>query len=144
MKTFALLLLTAFMGKGCSSTPATDLKNTVVEYTANTRGYYIKITVKDQKITVSRDRNGNDKPVAEKIEDADWKALVAEFQKIDLDKLSTYEGPTQKRFYDGAAIANLHILFKDKAYDSQTFDNGFPPLQIEKFVKLLTALSIPK
>ena len=41
--------------------------------------------------------------------DANWSDLVQLFVKLDLEKLSTYEGPTQKRLYDGAAIANLKV-----------------------------------
>lgn len=140
MKTISLLLFTLLFSKGCVS----EMKDTVVEYTANTRGFYMKINIQNQIATVSNDRNGVEKPTVIKIDDADWKNLVAEFQKIELDKLETYKDPTQKRFYDGAAIADLKIDYNGKTYNSMHFDHGYPPIEIEKFVKLVVNLSAPK
>ena len=140
MKIFSLLFLTIFLGKGCDSAKAQDIQAAVIEYTANTRGFYQKITVKDHMVTVSKDRNGTDKPAATKISDADWNELVNCFKKVKLDSLAKLKAPTQKRFYDGAAIANVKITFKDKKYESASFDHGFPPKEIKKFVNKITAL----
>lgn len=134
MKTLSLLFLTIFLGNGCDSAKAQEISTAVIEYEANTRGFYQKITIKNQMVTVSKDRDGNDKPVPKKISDADWKELVECFKKVELDSLATLKAPTQKRFYDGAAIANLKITYKDKAYETTSFDHGFPPKEIKKFV----------
>ena len=141
MKILSLLFLTIFMGKGCDSAKAQDIQTAVIEYTANTRGFYQKITVKNQLVTVSKDRNGTDKPIAVKISDADWKELVECFKTIELDSLAKLKAPTEKRFYDGAAIANVKISYKDKTYESASFDHGFPPKEIKKFVNKITALA---
>jgi hypothetical protein len=141
MKILSLLFLTIFLGKGCDSAKAQDIQTAVIEYTANTRGFYQKITVKNQMVTVSKDRNGTDKPVPVKISDADWNELVSYFKTVKLDSLATLKAPTQKRFYDGAAIANVKIIYKDKTYESASFDNGFPPKEIKKFVNKITALA---
>ena len=84
MKLFTVLLLSVLLGKSCSSQTKNDLKNAILEYTANTRGFYQKISVKDQMVTVSKDRSGKDEPVATKISDADWKELVGYFETINL------------------------------------------------------------
>ena len=141
MKILSLLFLTIFLGKGCDSAKAQDIQSAVIEYTANTRGFYQKITVKDQMVTVSKDREGNDKPVPVKISDADWNELVNCFKKVELDSLAKLKAPTEKRFYDGAAIADLKITFKDKTYESTSFDHGFPPKEIKKFVNRITAFA---
>ncbi|MFE3868311.1 hypothetical protein ACFX5E_09530 [Flavobacterium sp. LS2P90] len=141
MKILSLLFLTLFLGKGCDSAKAQDIQTAVIEYTANTRGFYQKITVKNQMLTVSKDRNGTDKPVATKISDADWKELVSYFKEVKLDSLAKLKAPTEKRFYDGAPIANLKITYKDKAYESASFDDGFPPKEIKKFVNKITSLA---
>jgi hypothetical protein len=141
MKILSLLFLTIFLGNGCDSAKAQDIETAVIEYTANTRGFYQKITVKNQMLTVSKDRDGNDKPVPTKISDADWKELVDFFKKVELDSLSKLKAPTEKRFYDGAAIANLKITFKDKAYETNSFDHGFPPKEIKKLVDTITSLA---
>ena len=141
MKILSLLFLTIFLGNGCDSAKAQDIETAIIEYTANTRGFYQKITVKNQMLTVSKDRDGNDKAVPTKISDADWKELVDCFKKVELDSLSKLKAPTEKRFYDGAAIANLKITFKEKAYETNSFDHGFPPKEIKKLVNTITSLA---
>lgn len=112
-----------------------------VIYTANTRGFYQKITVKNQEAFVSSDRNSAEIGESIKISDADWKELSASMNNLKLDQLATYKDPTQKRFYDGAAIANLKVVANDKEYQTVDFDNGFPPVEIEKLVNKITSLA---
>jgi hypothetical protein len=141
MKLITMFLLSVFLGKGCSSATQNDIKNAVVEYTANTRGFYQKVVIQNQMIAVSKDRNETKMPAGKKISDADWKILLTEFQKLDLEKLPELVGPTEKRFYDGAAIANINITYKGKTYESLPFDHGTPHSDIEKFVKKINALA---
>ncbi|GAB3712767.1 hypothetical protein [Flavobacterium koreense] len=140
MKVFTLLVLTIFMAKGCSQEAKNDIANAKIVYTANTRGFYQKITIQNQEISVSKERDSSDKGVTSKISDADWKELVGYFEKIELDSLSTYKDPTQKRVYDGAAIAELIINYQEKEYQTKNFDHGYPPVEIEKFVNKLVSL----
>ncbi len=141
MKILTLFFLIIFLGNGCDSAKAQDIETAVIEYTANTRGFYQKITVKNQMVTVSKDRDGNDKSVLTKISNADWKELVESFKTIELDSLSKLKAPTEKRFYDGAAIANLKITYKDKIYETTSFDHGFPPKKINKFVNKINSFA---
>lgn len=141
MKLFAILVLTAFLGKSCSSQSQNDIKSAVVEYTANTRGFYQKIVIQNQMISTTKERDFKSMPAGKKISDADWEILVTEFQKLDLEKLPELKGPTEKRFYDGAAIANISITYKDKTYESLPFDHGTPHPTIAKFVNKITALA---
>lgn len=140
MKVFTLLVLTIFMAKGCSQEAKNDIANAKIVYTANTRGFYQKITIQNQEISVSRERDSSDKGVTSKISDPDWKELVGYFEKMELDSLSTYKDPTQKRVYDGAAIAELIINYQEKEYQTKNFDHGYPPVEIEKFVNKLVSL----
>lgn len=112
-----------------------------IEYEANTRGFYEKIIIQNQTITVSKDRDGNDKPVGKKISDADWKALTGFFNEVNLAEMPNLKAPTEKRFYDGAPIAGLKITYKDKDYTSSSFDHGFPPAQIKKLVDKIVSLT---
>ena len=136
-----MIFLSLFLGKSCESQTKNDLKTAVLEYTANTRGFYQKITIQDQMVSVSKDRNGNDKPVITKIPDQDWKELVGYFETINLNGLATLKGPTEKRFHDGAAIANLEVTYKDKTYKSTAFDHGNPPEAIKKLVDKLNTFA---
>lgn len=141
MKIYAILFLSLFLGKSCSSQTNNDMKTAIVEYTANTRGFYQKIVVQNQIVTVSRDRSGIEKTVETKISDKDWKELTACFESIKLESLATLKAPTEKRFYDGAAIGSLKILYKDKTYESSVFDHGFPPEAIKKFVAKINSFA---
>ena len=141
MKLFTLLFLTIILGKGCDTVTAQDMETVVLEYTANTRGFYQKITIKNQMLTVSKDRNNKDKAISTKISDADWKELVSYFKDVKLETLKDLKAPTEKRFYDGAAIANLKITYKDKSYETTSFDHGFPPKEIKKLVDKINSFS---
>jgi hypothetical protein len=43
-----------------------DLESAVIEYNRKSRGFYQKITVQNQMVTISKDRSGQDKAVATK------------------------------------------------------------------------------
>jgi hypothetical protein len=141
MKLFAVILLSVFLGKSCESQTKNDLKTAVLEYTANTRGFYQKITIQNQAVTISKDRSGTEKPIATKISDKDWKELVAYFETIELESLATLKAPTQKRFHDGAAIADLKVVYKDKTYQTEAFDHGYPPEAIKKLVTKINSFA---
>jgi hypothetical protein len=136
MKIVSLLLFVICIATGCSSQKKADMTATQIEYSALSRGFYKKIVVQDQTVSVT---NGRDQqPVETKIDTAKWNEIVAEFTKVNLDSLQNLKAPTEKRFYDGAAIGNLKITQDQKTYETKGFDNGFPPKEIEKLVKLLT------
>ena len=136
MRILSLLLLVMSIVTGCCSQKKTDMTSTVIEYSAMSRGYFKKIVVQNQSVSVTNARDAQ--AVENKIDEAKWKEIVAEFEKINLESISTLKAPTEKRFYDGAAIGNLKITQNQKTYESQAFDNGFPPNEIEKLVNLLT------
>jgi ribosomal protein L17 len=144
MKAITMILLSIFLGKSCTNEAQNDLINTTIQYTANSRGFYQKIIIINQKATISRDRNEGALPEEIIIADADWKELVAAFGKINLEEIPKLKDPTQKRFYDGAAIANLKIRYQDQEYETTDFDHGFPPKEIEKLVNKIVALAKEK
>ena len=141
MKLFTMIFLSLFLVKSCGGQTKNDLKTAVLEYTANTRGFYQKIQIYDQKVTISKDRSGNDLPEAMKISDKDWKELVAYFETINLDSLPTLKAPTEKRFHDGAAIADLKVVYKDKTYQTEAFDHGYPPEAIKKLITKINSFA---
>lgn len=140
MKLLSLLFLTVFLSKGCDTKKNQNLENTLIEYVANTRGFYKKIEVKNKIIIVSKDRKGVEKPISQEISDADWKILIADFEKIDLEQIPNLKAPSEKRFYDGAAIANLKIIYKEKIYESTSFDHGNAPSEIKEIVDKINDL----
>ncbi|OIV42584.1 hypothetical protein [Flavobacterium johnsoniae] len=135
MRILSLLILTIVIGTGCSSQKKADMTTAQIEYSAMSRGYFKKIVVQNQTVSVT---NGRDQqPVESKIDNAKWNKITAEFSKLNLDSLSALKAPTEKRFHDGAAIGNLKITQNQKTYETAGFDNGFPPKEIEKLVNLL-------
>lgn len=141
MKAITMILLTVFLGKSCSNEAQNDIANATLQYTATTRGFFQKIVVINQKATISRDRNGEKSPEEIAISDKDWNEIIGYFEKINLEKIPTMKDPTQKRFYDGAAIAKLKIRYQDKNYETTDFDHEFPPAEIEKLVNKIVSLA---
>ncbi len=144
MKVITIILLSVFLVKSCSNQAQNDIANTTLQYTASTRGFFQKIVVINQKATISRDRNGEKIPEEIAISDKDWKEIISYFEKIDLEKIPNLKDPTQKRFYDGAAIANLKVRYQDKNYETTDFDHEFPPAEIEKLVNKIVSLAKEK
>jgi hypothetical protein len=135
MKNFAVLILIILMGNSCVSQKKQDLRTAIIEYTANSRGLYQKILVKNQTAWITKNRE--EKPVAIAISNASWKELIAELKKVPLDSIPNLKAPTQKRLYDGAAIATLKITSNGKTYEAPSFDHGEPHTKIKKLVNKL-------
>lgn len=144
MKILSLLFLTLFLGKGCEGGKKQDIETAVIEYVANTRGFYQKVTIEKQMVFVSNDRSRKDKTEPTKISDADWKELIDLFQDLNLDEIKDLKSPTEKRLYDGAAIANINITYKGISYESPSFDHGFPPYEIKKLVNKINSFAKQK
>ena len=115
-----------------------------IAYEANTRGFYQKITIENQQVFISTDREGTAVPVSKKISDTDWRAITGFLEETDLETLPHLKAPTKKRFYDGAAIAHLEIRYKDREYHTPNFDHGFPPESLKKLVAQIVSLIADK
>jgi hypothetical protein len=139
MKLVSLLFLTLILGKGCQGQTPIDMETAKLEYTANSRGVYKNIVIQNKTLLLKNNRD--EKPVSNFLTDAQWESLLKEFQKVDLDEIPNLKAPTQKRFHDGAAMANLKITYKGKTYESQTFDNGYPPEKIKNLVNTILSFS---
>jgi PBP1b-binding outer membrane lipoprotein LpoB len=132
MKKSIVLLLSILVFAGCAGQKRTAQNETKMEYKAYSRGFYQEITIEKQLVFVAKSRD--EKPVIFKIPIADWNNLNSAIQELDLDSLSQLKAPTEKRLFDGAAIANLKITKQGKTFESQSFDHGHPPAEIEKVV----------
>ena len=110
-------------------------------YEANSRGFYQKVTIENKEAFVLNDRNSKEMGTAVKISDADWDELTTYFNKVKLEDLATLKDPTQKRFYDGAAVANLKVNANGTEYQTLDFDHGFPPVEIEKLVNKINSFA---
>jgi hypothetical protein len=123
MKIITTILLTIFLGKGCSNEAQNDISKAVLQYEAHTRGYHLKMIISNQVATISQSRIPDSPTEQVKISDADWKEIIGYFEKINLEELPNLKDPSQKRFYDGAAIAQLKVRYQDKNYETKNFDH---------------------
>ena len=92
-------------------------------------------------LSKSEDRNSDAKAQGITLSKEQTQELVDTFQEINLEDLSDYKAPTEKRFHDGAAIGKLKITYQGKTYESTEFDHGNPPVEIEKFVDKLQSFA---
>lgn len=134
MKLLYSIFIILFLSKDCKQSQLNENKFDKLEYIANTRGFYQKITIQNKKVSIQKDRNHKLEPQIKELHKKEWDELVLLFKEIQLDNLPSYKDPTQQRFYDGAAIANFIVTYKGKTYESKPFDHGFPPKEIEKIV----------
>ena len=153
MKKTALLLVSFFALLGCNcqkkvmeeskvTTSNTEVKEynlPRIEYVANTRGFYEKIVIENKMVWVSKERDAKDMGKSVAISEDVNKELASYLKTVKLDQLSSYKDPTQKRFYDGAAMAQLKITVDGKEYQTTNFDHGYPPIEIEKLVNKITS-----
>ncbi|WP_296683015.1 hypothetical protein [Flavobacterium sp.] len=132
MKKAIVLLFTILFFAGCAGQKKVVDSSIKVEYKAYSRGFYQTIRVENQMVFISKSRE--EKPVVAKLSTADWKSVILAVQELDLEMLSQLKAPTEKRLFDGAAIASLKITKQGKLYESQNFDHGYPPAETEKIV----------
>jgi hypothetical protein len=150
MKKVAILLISTIILMACNgqkNAPTTSSEKNILDgmqlkYSANSRGFFQEIKIEDHNVFISNDRNATNNQNPFKIGDKDWQQLSYLVAKINLDELANLKAPTEKRFYDGAAIANLSVTKNEKTYESSAFDNGFPPIEIEDLVKKITSYAV--
>jgi len=149
MRIVSLLWVFLFALASCNSQKNTvgstiKMKDIEIQYEANTRGFYQKLVLKNAAISSTKDRKGIEIPIVQPVSDTDWNAIKDEINKVDLENLPNLKAPTEKRFYDGAAIANLKIIYKGETYQTTDFDHGFPPMQIKRVVEIVNLLFKPE
>ena len=139
MKLISCFLLTLFLSKGCMNQPKQDFSKSTVTYTAETRGYFMQITIEDKELRISKDRETRLPSVRIPLTAADQKKVLAMVKAIDVPNLSQLKALTEKRFYDGAAIGNLSVTHNGETFGTAGFDHGNPPVEIEQLVVFMNA-----
>ena len=139
MKLISCFLLTLFLSKGCVNQSKEDYSKSILTYTAETRGYFMQITIEDKELRISKDRETRLPSVRIPLTAADQKKVLAMVKAIDVPNLSQLKAPTEKRFYDGAAIGNLSVTHNGETFGTAGFDHGNPPVEIEQLVVFMNA-----
>jgi len=141
MKKITLLfLLTIIIATGCASSIVKQSKNVTIEYTAMTRGSNREVILNHNEIS-KRIIAGPGEGIVSTVSTEQWNEIIKALEKIELTKIAQLQAPTNKRFHDGALIANLTIKTKDSTYRSSSFDHGNPPAEIAALVNKIIAMS---
>ena len=109
MKAITLIFLTLFLSKSCSQESKKDIANTTIEYVANTRGFYQKTIVKNQMISISKDRDEKGNGITTTISNYDWKELIAYFEKLDLDSYMKAEHVLARSRRKGMGLEDFEL-----------------------------------
>jgi hypothetical protein len=116
---------------------------TLLEYSANTRGYHLRIKWDGVQLAYTNQRDSEEFTKIS-LTSAQSDELKGMIKNLPLDKLASLKAPTEKRQYDGAAHADIRVVIDGKEYNSAGFDHGFPPAEIEKLVKKLVSYTEQK
>ncbi|MEZ4793779.1 MAG: hypothetical protein R2783_10040 [Gelidibacter sp.] len=154
MKILFSLLAILMFNKECDRNKTTDIKTTAINsektsgisqdvstisYEATTRGFYEKIWINKETMTITNDRNHMEStsfPTPE----SDWNELLELIKDVDITALPDIEAPTSKRQYDGAAFATLTVTQGKLETRSNSFDHGHPPKAIEAVVNKVLSM----
>lgn len=115
-----------------------------IYYEAVSRGVFLAIKVENQTLYVSKNRDFKEYEDKIAISTSDWNEISTLANEVDLDKVKDMKWPTEKRYYDGAAHANIIFESKGVKYPANGFDHGFPPAEVEKLVNKITKLAETK
>jgi len=110
-----------------------------LEYKAISRGIYNNVIITHSTILIKKDRNSDE--ISKACSEVDWSKLMDALNTIDLKNISTFKAPTQARLYDGAASAQLTITKESHSFESNSFDHGKPPKEIEALVKEILSIA---
>jgi hypothetical protein len=144
MKILSAFVMVLVLAKGCNSLELRkESENISFEYEATTRGNYRKIIARQDTIFTIKSRNGE--AVEKKLSRSDWNSMLDLLAKVDRTNIQNLKAPSEKRFYDGAMIAGLTVIYKQDTYRSASFDHGNPPKEIKKLVeKIISASDLNK
>jgi hypothetical protein len=145
MKRFLLLSTLILTVLACSGSKNFS-KETVptIYYEASTRGYFLSLKVENKVIYIYKDRNSKEYSDKLVLSEEEWSEISILVKAVDLEKVKDLKWPTEKRYYDGAAFANIIFESKGVKYPANGFDHGFPPAEIEKIVTKITKLAEKK
>ncbi|MEN3323399.1 hypothetical protein VP395_06645 [Mariniflexile soesokkakense] len=138
MKFLIVLLSLLFVDNGCSQ--ANIKQDTIsIDYSTHSRRTFKHISISKKSISVLNKRGETRliKPCSK----PNWKSILKALKPIDIENIPNLKAPSENRFFDGAAIANLKITYDGKTYESQSFDHGNPPKEIAELVKEMLSIS---
>ncbi|AJR04733.1 hypothetical protein [Siansivirga zeaxanthinifaciens] len=138
MKAYLIVMMLLLLNKGCSQSQINQ-DAVSLEYSAMSRGKFLEINITKKSVAVKKDRNAS--VVSASCKKEDWDELISELKSIDIENIPNLKAPSENRFFDGAAIANLTVHYNGNSYKTNSFDHGNPPEPIAKLVKVMLSIS---
>ena len=139
MKALLLILTLFVLDKGCSKSQINQEAITL-EYSAMSRGKFLEIKINKKNVLVKKNRN-NTEDTSKTCTKNEWERLTKALKNINIENIPHLKAPSNNRFFDGAAIANLTIIYEGNTYKSESFDHGNPPKEIAQLVKEILSIS---
>ena len=139
MKHFFIILSLFLFDSGCSDEKKEQEETISVEYSVISRGSNKRIKINNKTISIENIKKA--KPTIKTCSKSDWDKLVTAFKTVEVETISELKAPSEDRFFDGAAIGKLKIIYKGNVYESQNFDHGNPPEEIKALVDEILLVS---
>ncbi len=134
MKLLFICFLALVTTKTCSQEGVSK-----IEYQATSRGFYYKVVVNANNVTVTPKRESNS--ITKKCKAKSWKKLETIVNEIKLKEIKNLKAPSEKSHYDGAASAHITIVKNGNTYISNNFDHGNPPEVLQPLVNQILSLA---
>lgn len=118
---------------------AQETEKVVIEYSAITRGSFYVLKINGKK--VSTQTTPNEKPTFKAVGEDNWNDLMKIVNSVDLKAMEKMKAPSEKRFYDGAAIGELKITKDGETYQVPNFDAGNPNEGVSDLINKMLAIA---
>lgn len=114
-------------------------EGTTLTYEATTRGFYLKMWVVGDSISITQDRYLKDVSTYA-LSETDKIAIYEMLNSIDESSLEGLKPPSTTFQYDAAAMATLTIKKLKESHVTPTFDHGKPPEPIADIVNKMLSI----
>lgn len=138
MKFLFILLSLVFVDNRCSQSKINQ-EAISFEYSTQSRRNYKNVKINKKSVAVTNKKNMP--PLTKTCSEKHWKNLLNAIKPMDVENIPNLKAPSQKRLFDGAAIARLKIIYNGTTYETKPFDHGNPPKDIETLVKEILSVS---
>ncbi|WP_299556757.1 META domain-containing protein [Seonamhaeicola sp.] len=109
------------------------------EYLQHSRNSFQHIKINRKSVSVQNKREGDLTGIVCTKEQ--WQKIMEASENVKFENMPLLEAPSQKRFFDGAAIAKLKVTFDGKTYETPSFDHGNPHPDIANLVKEILSIA---
>ncbi|MDO5972254.1 hypothetical protein Q4Q35_20845 [Flavivirga aquimarina] len=138
MKFLFIFLSLVFTDNRCSESKINQ-EAISFEYSTQSRRNYKNVKINKKSIAVTDKRDMP--PLTKTCSEEHWNNLLKAIKPVDVENIPNLKAPSQKRLFDGAAIARLKIIYNGTTYETEPFDHGNPPKDIEALVKEILSVS---